>query len=56
MTKLDTKGGEKFIYKLATSRERKTRDINQVKCIKSNDSRVLVKNEEMKELFREAVE
>jgi hypothetical protein len=32
--RLGTKEGEKGIYKMAKSRERKTRDIIQVKCIK----------------------
>jgi hypothetical protein len=31
---LDTKEGEKDIYRMGKSRERKTRDIIQVKCIK----------------------
>jgi hypothetical protein len=31
---LGTKEGEKDIYKMAKIRGRKTRDLNQVKCIK----------------------
>ena len=31
---LSTKEGEKDIYRMARVRERKTRDLNQVKCIK----------------------
>jgi hypothetical protein len=34
--------GEKSIYKLANGRERKTRDLDQVKCIKDEEGRVLV--------------
>ena len=40
---------EKRIYKVAKIRERKTKDFNQVKCIKSEDSKVLVRDEEIKE-------
>ena len=32
--RLSTKEGEKDIYRMARVRERKTRDFNQVKCIK----------------------
>jgi hypothetical protein len=32
--KLDTKEGENNVHKIAKFRERKTRDFNQVKCIK----------------------
>ena len=32
--RLGTKEGEKDIYRMARIRERKTRDINQIKCIK----------------------
>jgi len=34
--------GQKSIYKLAKGRERKTRDKDQVKCIKDEEGRVLV--------------
>ena len=40
--KLGTKEGEKDAYKLAKFRERKTRDFNHIKCIKNEDTRVLV--------------
>jgi hypothetical protein len=32
--RLDTKEGERDIYKMAKIRERKTRDVDQVKCIR----------------------
>ncbi|CAL5400242.1 unnamed protein product [Camellia sinensis] len=51
-TRLDSKEGEKMVYKLAKMRERKTRDFNQVKCIKSEDSKVLVKDDEIKERWK----
>ena len=50
--RLITRDGEKHIYKLAKlrGRERKTRDVNEVKCTKGDNSRVLVKDEEIKDL------
>ena len=51
-TRLDRKAGEKRVYKLAKIREKKIRDFNQVKCIKSEDSKVLVKDEEIKERWK----
>ena len=45
-TGLDSGDGEKNIYKLSQMREKKTRDFTQVKCIKSEDSRILVKDDE----------
>jgi hypothetical protein len=44
---LGTKEGEKGIYKMAKSRERKTRDIIQVKCIKDATERLLTKDEDI---------
>ncbi|CAN6336649.1 unnamed protein product [Urochloa humidicola] len=38
---------------MARIRERKTRDINQIKCIKDGTDRVLVKDEEIKDRWRE---
>jgi hypothetical protein len=43
--KLDMKEGENVAYKMAKLRERKTRDFNQVKCIKDEADRLLVKND-----------
>jgi hypothetical protein len=50
---LGTKEGEKDIYKMAKSRERKTRDIIQVKCIKDETKRFLTKGEDIKNTWRE---
>jgi 3'-phosphoadenosine 5'-phosphosulfate sulfotransferase (PAPS reductase)/FAD synthetase len=41
---LGTKEGEKNIYRMAKSRERKTRDIIQVKCIKDAIEQLLTKD------------
>jgi hypothetical protein len=43
--RLGTKEREKDIYRMARIRERKTRDINQIKCIKDGTDRLLVKDE-----------
>ncbi|AQK49513.1 Retrovirus-related Pol polyprotein LINE-1 [Zea mays] len=51
--RLDTKQGEKDIYRMAKIRERKTRDVNQVKCIKDKANQLLVKNEEIKNIWKE---
>ncbi|KAL6541798.1 hypothetical protein OROGR_011284 [Orobanche gracilis] len=50
--RLDTKEGEKDMYKLARMREKKTRDIGKVKCVKDNDQKVLVQDKEIKERWR----
>jgi hypothetical protein len=50
---LGTKEGEKDIYRIARARERKTRDINQIKCIKDGTDRLLLKDEEIKDRWRE---
>jgi hypothetical protein len=46
--RLGTKKGEKDIYRMAKSRERKTADIIQVKCIKYATERLLTKDEDIK--------
>jgi hypothetical protein len=51
--RLGTKEEEKDIYRIARIRERKTRDINQIKCIKDGTDRLLVKDEEIKDRWRE---
>jgi hypothetical protein len=46
--RLGTKEGENDIYRMAKSRERKTRDIIQVKYIKDATERLLTKDEDIK--------
>jgi hypothetical protein len=46
--RLCMKEGEKDIYKMAKSLERKTRDIIQLKCIKDATERLLTKDEDIK--------
>jgi hypothetical protein len=50
---LDTKEWENDIYRMAKSRERKMRDIIQVKCIKDETERLLTKDEDIKNRWRE---
>jgi hypothetical protein len=50
---LGTKEGEKDIYRMAKSRERKTSDIIQVKCIKDEIERLLTTDEDIKNRWRE---
>jgi hypothetical protein len=45
---LGTKKGEKNIYRMSKSRERKRMDIIQVKCIKDVTYRLLTKDEDIK--------
>ncbi|TKW31776.2 hypothetical protein SEVIR_2G129701v4 [Setaria viridis] len=51
--RLGTKEGEKGIYRMAKVRERKTRDFNQVKCIKDEMENILVKENEIKHKWQE---
>jgi hypothetical protein len=51
--RLGTKEGEKDIYRMAKSRERKMRDIIQVKCIKGETERLLTKDGDIKNRWRE---
>jgi hypothetical protein len=46
--RLGTNEGEKDIYRMAKRRERKTRDIIQIKCIKDETERLLTKDEDIK--------
>ena len=50
---MDTKEVEKDIYRIARTRERKTRDLCTVRCVKDEDQKVLVRDEEIKERWRE---
>jgi hypothetical protein len=51
--RLGTKEGEKDIYRMTKRRERKTSDIIQVKCIKDATERLLTKDEDIKNRWRE---
>ena len=44
---------EKGIFKFVKIRKKKSRDFDYVKCIKSNDQNVLVKDNDIKEMWRE---
>jgi hypothetical protein len=50
---LGMKEGENDIYRMVKSRERKTRDIIQVKCINDEIERLLTKDEDIKNRWRE---
>jgi hypothetical protein len=51
--RLSTKEWENDIYRMAKSRDRKTRDIVQVKCIKDETEQLLIKDEDIKNRWRE---
>jgi hypothetical protein len=51
--RLGMKEGKKDIYRMDKSRERKTRDIIQVKRIKDETERLLSKDEDIKNRWRE---
>ena len=51
--KLDTKEVEKDIYKIARIRERKTKDLCTVRCVKDENQKILIRDEEIKERWRE---
>ena len=46
-TRLDSRDKEKNIYKSTKMKKRKIRDFIQIKCIKSENSRILVKDDEI---------
>ena len=50
---LGTKDGERRIFKLAKSRERKTRDIDQVKCIKDEEGNTLVREHDIQKRWKD---
>jgi hypothetical protein len=47
------KEGEKDIYRMARARDRKIRDLNQVKCIKDEREQLLVKEDEIRHRWQE---
>ena len=50
--KLNSKRGENEVFRLARARERRTRDLNTVMCIKDEDGRALVEDVEVQERRR----
>jgi hypothetical protein len=50
--RLSTKEEDKDVYKMARIRERKTRDLNQVKCIKDELDQLLVKGQDIKQRWQ----
>ena len=51
--RLSTKEEEKDIYRMARARDRKTRDFSQVKCIKDEREKLLVKEDEIRHRWQE---
>jgi hypothetical protein len=51
--RLGTKEWEKDIYRMAKGRERKMRDIIQLKCIKDATEQLLIKDEDIKNRWQE---
>ncbi|KAH1193556.1 Craniofacial development protein 2 [Glycine max] len=50
---LGTRDRERSIYRLAKGRERKTRDLDQVKCVKDEEGKVLVHEKDIKERWKD---
>ena len=49
---LGTKAGERKIYKIAKNKKRKSRDLDQVRCIKDEEGKVLVADEDIKDRWK----
>ena len=47
--RLNSKGGKNEVFKLARARERRTRDLSSVRCMKDDDGRVLVEEAKVEE-------
>jgi len=50
--RLETKEGEKKVFKLARVKERKTRDLGVLRCIKDENGKMLSKDTEIKERWQ----
>ena len=51
--RLDSKDGENDIYRIAWMKEKKTRDLSNIRCIKDHNHKVLVKDTNIKERWKE---
>jgi len=47
--RLNSKKGESEVFKLARARERRTRDLSSMRCVKDEDRMVLVEDAKLKE-------
>jgi len=50
--RLESKEGEKEVFKLARSEKRRTTDLSSVRCIKYEDGRVLIEHTKLQEGWR----
>jgi len=50
--RLDSKEGEKEAFKLARARERRTRNLSSVRCIKDEEGRVLIEDTKVQERWQ----
>jgi len=50
--RLNAKGGENEVFKLARARERRSRDLSGVRCIKDENGRVLVEDAKVQERWQ----
>ena len=50
--RLETKEGEKKIFKLTRARDRRTRDLGVMRCIKDENGKVLSKDAEINERWQ----
>jgi len=50
--RLNAKGGENEVFKLARVSERRSRDLSGIRCIKDEDGRVLVKDARVQERWQ----